>query len=83
MEDGELVALVLEEPVLRASRLELETVWARRAVHAWKVALGDSILDRDEPARLVRGLSPGMLLERSSNGGGDVQWVAAPEQNST
>src|SRR5687767_8721410 len=55
VEDGELVALVLQEPRLGLD-LELEPVRALGGVAAADVALGDAVTEGDEAARLVRRL---------------------------
>src|SRR5207253_3821178 len=55
VEDRELVALVLEEPVLGLG-LELEAVRARRGVVARDVALCDTVAQGDQATGLVRGL---------------------------
>src|SRR5439155_13508098 len=54
VEDRELVALVLQEPVFRVGS-ELEAVRARGRVLAGDVALRDAVAQHDEPASLVRG----------------------------
>src|SRR5947209_2491297 len=53
VEDGELVAVVLEEPQAGIG-LELETVRRRGGVATALVALRDAVAHDDEPARLVR-----------------------------
>jgi hypothetical protein len=68
VEDGELVALVLQEPVVGAPRFELEAVRALHPVAAGEVALGDAVAEGDEPAGFVRSLRPGVLLERVADG---------------
>ena len=62
MEDGQLVAVVLEEPVLGLG-VELEAVRARGGVARGEVALGDAVAQRDQAAGLVRLLRARMLLE--------------------
>jgi hypothetical protein len=79
VEDRELEALVLQEPVLRAPRLEFEPVGAPQPVATGKVALGHAGVEGDQPARLVGGFRTGVLFERAPNRLGDAQ----PAQNST
>ena len=62
VEDGELVALVLEEPELGVD-LELEAVRRCGRVVAALVALRDAVAEDDEATRLVRVLSSRMLDE--------------------
>ena len=71
VEYGELVSLVLQEPVLGAARLELEAVGILEPVPAGEVALGDSCAEGDEPAGLVRRLRPRVLLEGGADPGRD------------
>ena len=58
VKDGELVAVVLQEPVLGLG-LELEAVRARGRVAPGDVALGGVALEDDQAAGLVRLLGPG------------------------
>ena len=60
VEDGDLVALVLEEPRLGVD-LEVEAVRALGGVPAADVALGTTVPEKDDPAALVRGLGLGVL----------------------
>src|SRR5205823_13695211 len=62
VEEGELVAFVLQEPVLRVST-EVEAVRARGRVLAGDVALGDAVPEDDEPAGLVRRLRARVCLK--------------------
>ena len=62
VEDGELVALVLEEPRLGID-VELEAIRGFRGIAAGNVALGDAVAKRHETARLVRSLGLGMVGE--------------------
>src|SRR6266545_2183975 len=62
MEDGELVALVLEEPVLGLGP-ELEAVRARGGVLGGEVALRPAVSQDDEAARFVRLLRARVFLE--------------------
>ena len=55
MEDGELVAVVLQEPGLRID-LELEAVGRGGHVATRHVVDGDAVLEDDDAARLVRSL---------------------------
>jgi hypothetical protein len=57
VEDGELVALVLEvDDERRIGRLELEPKGAGKAVDARQVALRDAVSNRKQAAGLVRSL---------------------------
>ena len=67
VEDGELVAIVLEKPGLRGD-VELEAIRGPSRVPTPDVALGDAVAEDDEPARLVRSL----LLRVRAQLGADV-----------
>jgi len=71
MEDGELVAVVLEEPELGA-HVELEAVRRRGGVPAALVSLGDAVLEDDQPACFVRLFLARMLHHRPAHGGGHL-----------
>src|SRR3954465_7907431 len=71
VEDGELVALVLEEEVGGSAGLELEAVRARERVPAREIALGDAVAESDQAAGLVRRLRLRVLLERAPHGARD------------
>src|SRR5215211_2465170 len=66
MEDREVVPVVLEEPDLGVD-LELEAVGRGGAVAAGHVALGASVAEEQQPARLVRVLRARVLLERGAD----------------
>src|ERR671925_196457 len=70
MEDGELVALVLEEPVLGLG-LQLEAVWAGGGVLRRDVPAGAAGSEDDEAAGFVRLLGTRVLLERGTHLRGD------------
>jgi len=70
VEDGELVAVVLEEPQLGVD-VELEAKRRLEPVSPALVADGLPIAEDDQPAGLVRRLLPCMRLERVAHGGGD------------
>ena len=53
VDDGERVALVLDEPQLRVD-LHLEAVRRRERVAPGLEALGDAVAQEEQPARLVR-----------------------------
>src|SRR5437867_13074145 len=75
MEDGELVAVVLEEEVERVARSQLEAVRAGRGVLGRQVALGDAVAEGDQSAGLVRSFVVRMLLELAADRLGDYhQW---------
>ena len=67
MDDGELVALVLEEPELGID-LELEAVRRLGGVAAPLVAVGDAVAQDEQAAALVRQLPPRVLGERLAHG---------------
>src|SRR5262245_2379516 len=62
VEDGELVAVVLEEPDLGID-LELVAVRRREPVAATDVALGDAVAEDDQAAALVRRLLARVLAQ--------------------
>src|SRR5213076_883827 len=66
VENGKLVAVVLEEPHL-GIELELEPVRRLRRVAPWLVALGAAVAEDDYPTCLVRCLCARVLLERGAN----------------
>ena len=63
MEDGELVAFVLQEEVGGIAWTQLEAVGALERVLAGEVALGDAVAKRDQAAGLVRRLLARVLDE--------------------
>src|SRR5258708_36459936 len=69
VEDGQLEAVVFEEPELRID-LEFEAVRRRGAVAAALVARRDAVLEHDEAARLVRRLVTRVRLELTAHRGG-------------
>src|SRR3954452_14677808 len=81
VEDGQLIALVLQEPVLRLG-LQLEAVGARGRVAAGDVALRDSAPERDQAARLVRGLRLGVSAQLGADLDGDHHQTAASSSSS-
>src|SRR5436189_419271 len=70
MEDGELVAVVLQEPHF-GIELELEPVRRFRGVAPRLVPFGAAAAEDDHPTCLVRRLGAGVLLERGANVGAD------------
>ena len=80
VEDGELVAFVLEEPDLGVD-LEPEAVRRGLGVPATLVAQRLAAAQDDDAARLVRRLLVRVPLQLGANSGPNPQWV--PPQNST
>src|SRR5581483_3577212 len=66
VEDGELVAVVLEEPDLRVD-VELEPVRRGGAVAAGFVSLGRAVAQDDDAARFVRRLGAAVLDQRGAD----------------
>src|SRR5918999_1483619 len=83
VEDGELVALVLEEEVGRVARSELEAVRACEHVLAGEVALGDAVPKRDQPAGFVRRLLSSVRDELLEDRGRDYHQTACSIARST
>jgi hypothetical protein len=80
VKDGELVAVVLEEPDFRRD-LQAEPVGGRLCVAAPLVANGLASAQDDEPAGLVRRLCSCVFQELGANLGRNPQ--RTPPQNST
>src|SRR5262245_38389801 len=83
VEDGELVALVLEiEDQRRIGNDEIEAVGARRRVDTGDEPLGGPVTERDQAAGLVRCLLLRVPLELQPQLGGDYHQgpcsIAAP-----
>jgi len=80
VKDGELEAVVLQEPDLRRD-LQAKPVRGRLRVAPPLVANGLPVAQNDEPAGLVRRLVSRMLQELGADLGRNPQ--RAPPQNST
>src|SRR5262249_25489603 len=76
VEDGELVAVVLEKPALGLD-LELEAVRARGRVAGREGALGHAAAERDQAAGFVRLPPPRVLLARGADRGRDHHQTAS------
>src|SRR5262249_50670584 len=80
VEDGELVAVVLEEEVVRRSGAELEPVGAGGVVRPPQVALGDAVPEGEETAGFVRSFRLRVVFELPRDGGGHYhQWPRSIE----
>ena len=85
MEDGELVALVFEEPHRRVD-LELVPVRRRQRVPAADVAVGDAVPEDEYAAALVGRLVGGVRVQLGPYGGRDhhqstASSISSPLQN--
>src|SRR5215468_2051658 len=85
MEDGQLEAVVLQEPHLRVD-LELVPVRRRERVPAAEVALGDPVAEREHAAALVGRLLGRVRLQLGADGGRDHHQrtssaISSPSQN--
>src|SRR5919106_6726714 len=82
VEDGELVALVLEEPDLGVD-LELEPVRGLRSIAAPHVLVRDSVAHQQDSTRLVGGLRLGVLRQCPPNFGGHYHQTVRSIDRST